>query len=93
MCNCYINIIVYSVYSPSEVHPMYPELALRPYLKAFKRKMSEKDKHRVVANKSIKKHQMVKKTVSKTGKVQVFLDGSSDGHSLHMHSTSCKYMV
>ena len=40
----------------------------------FKKKLSEKDKRRILVNKTKKKHQMVKKTISKTtGKVSVKL--------------------
>ena len=51
-----------------------PELQPRPYLASFKRKLTPKDKRRLQKNKAVKKHQMVKKTISKSGKVQVYLD-------------------
>ena len=45
---------------------------LRPYIGDFKRKMTSKDTRRVRKNAALKKHEMVKKTISKkTGKVQV----------------------
>lgn len=45
----------------------------RPYLSKFARKLNAKDKRRIAKNKAIKKLEMVKKTISKDGKVQVKL--------------------
>lgn len=42
-------------------------------MQSFKRKLTSKDKRRILMNKATKKHEMVKKTISKTGKVQVCL--------------------
>ncbi|CAK9034001.1 Putative rhamnose biosynthetic enzyme 1 [Durusdinium trenchii] len=42
-----------------------------PYLQKFHRKLTNKDKRRIAKNKAIKKFQTVRKTVSKSGKVQV----------------------
>ena len=50
------------------------ELQPRPYLPSFKRKLTAKDTRRLQKNKAMKRHQMVKKTISKSGKVQVYLD-------------------
>ena len=46
---------------------------LSPYLDKFKKKLSARDKRRILKNKCVKGHQMVKKTISKNGKVQVLL--------------------
>lgn len=50
----------------------------RPYIESFKRKMTEKDKRRIKKNKAVKKFQMVKKTINKNGKVQVWLGNISN---------------
>ena len=49
------------------------ESQLSPYLDKFKKKLSARDKRRILKNKSVKRHQMVKKSISKDGKVQVLL--------------------
>ena len=43
-------------------------------MESFRRKLSEKDKRRIKKNKAIKRYQMVKNTIGKDGKQQVFLD-------------------
>lgn len=39
---------------------------LRPYMALFRKKLTMKDKRRIAKNKAVKKHQMVKKSISKT---------------------------
>lgn len=46
---------------------------LRSYLTDFKRRLTKRDHRRIQKNKAIKKHQMVRKSISKSGRVQVYL--------------------
>lgn len=59
---------------PSCLHPYrwFPHVP-RKYLQEFACKLTKKDKRRILLNKAKKQHEMVKKTISKKGKVQVCL--------------------
>ena len=59
---------------------------LRPYIGAFGRKMTGRDKRRVKKNKAIRKYQMVKKPVDKTGRLRVFLGPVLWGVCVNIHA-------
>ena len=46
---------------------------LRTYLNELKRKLTQRDRRRIQKNSAIKKHQMVRKSISKAGRLQVNL--------------------
>ena len=70
---CQHFFCILSLFSKLTAGIGYNLTLLRSYLTDFKRRLTKRDHRRIQKNEAIKKHQMVRKSISKSGRVQVYL--------------------